>query len=485
MPMQPSPIAETVSAPRLRVVFMRRSVSQYPYARMRKLLLLLVFTLPLAAQWADVDKAVNDILRESGAPSASIAIVKDGKIAYEQAYGIARIDSKTPATPAMRYSIGSISKQFTAAAVLLLVEDGKLSLDDRVVRWLPDLTRAKDVSIRQLLSMTSGYRDFWPQDYVMPMMLKDVEAAQILEEWAERPLDFEPGTKRQYSNTNYTILGVIIERVAGMLLMQFLAQRIFTPLGMKSVVDTDQSALGAEDAMRYQRFALGPPREAPKEGKGWMFGAGGLAMTAHDLALWNISVMDQTVLEPSSYRELTRETQLANGAGVRYGLGIYVAMVDDRRTLSHGGEVSGFTATNQIYPDDRGAISVLVNLDASDASGDIATKLRKLVFPQPIGPSTEAQEIARMIFEDLQRGRIDRSFFTPAANHYFSEQAVQDFASSLKAVGKIQEVTEETPFLRGGMVGRAFKIKTAKKTFHVSTFWTETGRLEQYIVTAD
>lgn len=452
---------------------------------MRKLLLILAFAFPLAAQWAEVDQAVREVLAQSGAPSASIAIVRDGKIAYEQAYGLANVETKVPATPAMRYSIGSISKQFTAAAVLLLVEDGKLSLDDRVVRWLPELTRAKDVSIRHLLTMTSGYRDYWPQDYVMPMMQVDVEPAAILKEWAQRPLDFEPGAKRQYSNTNYIILGLIIERVSGMPLMEFLQQRIFTPLGMKSVVDVDRGPLPAGDAMRYERFALGPPRVPPKEGKGWLFAMGGLAMRAHDLALWNISVMDQTLLQPASYRELTREMQLNSGAGTRYGLGISVSMVDDRRMLSHNGEVSGFTAGNQIFPDDRGAITVLVNLVASDAYADIATKIRKIVFPQPIGPSTEAQAIARRVFEELQRGRIDRGQFTMNANAWFSEQAVKDFASSLAPFGKVVEVSEETPFVRGGMVGRTFKIKTAKQTFDVSTFWTETGRLEQYIVTRD
>lgn len=454
---------------------------------MRKVLLViaLLLTLPLAAQWTDVDKAVAEVLASSGAPSASVAIVKDGKIAYEQAYGLAHVEPPRPATPAMRYSIGSISKQFTAAAVLLLAEEGKLSLDDRVVRWLPELTRAKDVTIRHLLTMTSGYRDFWPQDYVMPMMLKDAKPGEILKEWAEKSLDFEPGTKRQYSNTNYTIAGVIIERVSGKPLLEFLGERIFTPLGMKSVFDTDQNALGPDDPMRYQRFALGPPRPAPKEGKGWMFAAGGLAMTAHDLALWNISVIDQTVLQPASYRELTREMQLSSGVGVRYGLGVGVSMVEDRRAISHGGEVSGFTASNQIFPDDRGSITVLVNLDASDASGQIATRIRKIVFPPPIGPSKEAQAIARRIFEDLQRGRIDRALFTGNANAYFTDQAVRDFATSLGPMGKVQEVTEDTPYLRGGMVRRGFKVRTAKKTFGISTFWTETGRLEQYIVTAE
>ena len=452
---------------------------------MRKLLLAFAFTVPLAAQWAEVDKAVNDVLAQSGAPSASVAIVKDGKIAYEQAYGLARVEPRTPATPAMRYAIGSVSKQFTAAAVLLLVEEGKLSLDDRVVRWFPELTRAKDVTIRHLLTMTSGYRDYWPQDYVMPMMLRDAEPGDILEQWAEKPLDFAPGTKRQYSNTNYTILGLIVERVSGMPLMRFLEQRVFTPLGMKSVHDIDQAALPASDPMRYQRFALGPPREAPKEGKGWLFAMGSLAMTAHDLALWNLSVIDQTLLDDASYRELTREMQLETGVGVRYGLGVGVSMVDDRRVISHGGEVSGFTAANHIFPDDRAAITVLVNLDATDASGRIATQLRKIVFPQPIGPSKEAQAIARGIFEGLQRGRIDRALFTANANAYFSDVAVKDFAATLGPMGKVTEITEDAPYVRGGMVKRGFEIKTAKKNFGVSTFWTETGKLEQYIVTAE
>src|SRR6266849_1664375 len=147
---------------------------------------------------ASIDKSAGDILAKSGAPSASIAVVRDGKIVYTNAYGTANLETKLAASPKMRYSIGSISKQFAATAVLLLAEEGKLSLDDRVVRWLPELTRSNDVTIRQLLSMTSGYQDFWPQDYVMPMMMKPVTAAQIAHGWGQKPLDFDPGTKWQY-----------------------------------------------------------------------------------------------------------------------------------------------------------------------------------------------------------------------------------------------------------------------------------------------
>ena len=165
--------------------------------------LILLFSISLATAQAElspelrtkIDKLADDALSRSGVPSASVAVVRDGKIVYLKAYGSARLDPKTPATSEMRYSIGSISKQFTAVALLLLQEQGKLSLDDKVAKFIPDLTRANEVTIRQLLSHTSGYQDYWPQDYVMPMMLQPVTSAKILDMWARKPLDFDPGTK--------------------------------------------------------------------------------------------------------------------------------------------------------------------------------------------------------------------------------------------------------------------------------------------------
>src|SRR5262245_5566719 len=248
---------------------------------------------------ANVDKVATEALAKTGVPSASVAIVKDGGIAYVKAYGDARLDPKTPATPEMRYSIGSISKQFTSTAILLLQEQGKLSLDDKVVKFIPNLTRANEVTIRQLLSHTSGYQDYWPQDYVMPMMLEPVNGQWILDLWARKPLDFEPGTKWQYSNTNYVIAGMIVEKAGGKPLLDLLREKVFTTLGMKSVLNIDQEKLTSSDPTGYLRYALGPPRPAPKEGKGWLFAAGELAMTAEDLAKWDISIIDQKLLKPS------------------------------------------------------------------------------------------------------------------------------------------------------------------------------------------
>jgi D-alanyl-D-alanine carboxypeptidase len=211
---------------------------------MLKSLLAAVLTLlmvsPAAAQLPEdlkskVDAVVNQILSSTKVPSASIAIVKDGRIAYLQAYGLARLSPPMEATPQMQYSIGSISKQFTAAAVLLLAQDGKLTLDDLVSKYLPELTGAGQVTLRMLLSHTSGYQDFWPEDYVMTSMMAPATAQHILDVWAKKPLDFDPGTQWQYSNTNYVIAGLIVEQVSGMPLMDLLEKRIFLRLGMNDV----------------------------------------------------------------------------------------------------------------------------------------------------------------------------------------------------------------------------------------------------------
>jgi D-alanyl-D-alanine carboxypeptidase len=431
-----------------------------------------------------IDQAANDVLTRAGVPSASIAIVKDGQIAYLQAYGDARLEPRTPARPEMQYSIGSISKQFTATAILLLQEQGKLSLYDKVAKFIPDLTRANEVSIRQLLSHTSGYQDYWPQDYVPPSMLQPITANRILDLWARKPLDFDPGTKWQYSNTNFVIAGVIVEKASGMSLLDFLHAKIFDPLAMKSVTNTDQEELGDSDPTGYMRYALGPLRPAPKEGRGWLFAAGELAMSAADLAKWDLSIIDQKVLKPSSYKELETEVVLNNGVGTGYGLGIHVTSEAEHRLLAHDGEVSGFTSQNNIFPDDHVAIVVLTNQDAVGAAEQIALDIAPLLFAVEDLETTRELDQARKIFGGLQRGAIDRSLFTDNANSYFSEPALEDFANSLAPLGTPQEFTQTRQRLRGGMLLRVYRVRFPQKTLRVWTFEMPDGKLEQYQVSA-
>jgi len=432
---------------------------------------------------AGVDRIAREVLASTGVPSASLAIVKDGRIAYTEAYGDARLDPRTPARPAMRYSIGSISKQFTAAAILMLAEERKLSLDDPVSRFAPDLTRANEVTIRQLLSHTSGYQDYWPQDYVPPIMLEEITAAGILERWARIPLDFEPGTQYQYSNTNFVIAGLIVEKASGVPFLEFLRARIFAPLGMTSVTDIDRGRLGQTDPVGYLRYALGPPRPAPKEGNGWLFAAGELAMTAQDLARWNVALLEQKLLTPASFREMTKDVLLKNGLGTRYGLGIGVTTESGRRALEHGGEVSGFTAQNIVFPDDGAAISVLTNQDSAQAASAIARKIAPMLFTKR-GSAAASEARARLVLESLQRGKIDRSLFTPDANSYFTDEAVRDFASSLGPLGKPVSLDQTSQRDRGGMTFHGFEVKFPKKTLAIWERDMPDGKMEQFQVIA-
>ncbi len=428
-----------------------------------------------------IDQLAHQVLASTGVPSASIAVVKDGRIAYVKAYGDARLEPRVPARADMRYSIGSISKQFTATAILMLAEQGKLSLDDKVARFVPNVTRANEVTIRQLLSHTSGYQDDWPQDYVPAFMLRDVTPDRVLD-WARKPLDFEPGTQYQYSNTGYAIAGLIVEKASGTPFMEFLRAHIFRPLGMKNVMDIDQNRLTESDPTGYLRYALGPARLAPKEGKGWLFAMGELAMTAEDLGRWDMSLIDRTLLKPASYDQMERVTVLKNGLPTGYGLGVQVGRQAGHRALSHGGEVSGFTAQNVVFPDDRAAIAVLTNQDAANAATQIVNGIVPLLFPATEDAARTAQ--IRTIFEGLQHGKIERSLFTENGNAYFSQQALQDFASSLGPLGTPVEFTATGQQLRGGMMFRGFRVKFPDKTLSVTVREMPDGKIEQYQVAA-
>ncbi|HJQ20504.1 MAG TPA: serine hydrolase domain-containing protein [Gemmatimonadaceae bacterium] len=436
---------------------------------------------------ARIDSVARAVLAGTGAPSASIAIVRSGQIVYEQGYGNGRLDPRTPANPAMRYAIGSVSKQFTATAMLLLAEEGKLSLDDHVSKWLPQLTRADEVTIRQLLSMTAGYQDYWPQDYVFTDMQRPTTADAIMQRWAGngKPLDFEPGSKWQYSNTNYVIAGAIIEKATGMPLVDFLRQRIFAPLHMTSVADFNAAPLTANDAAPYLRNALGPLRPAPKEAPGWLFAAGELSMTAHDLALWDLSVINRSILRAESYRAQQTDMLLNSGLPTRYGLGVSVGSFNGHRRISHNGAVSGYTTDNEIFPEDSAAIVVFTNIypGAAGAPSQIAARIGNILFAGAVTQASQsARDQARRIYEGLMNGTIDRSLFTMDANAYFTQQVIADYAASLKPLGAPTEFTAQGDALRGGMTIRSYRIVAGGVVMDLTTMTRPDGKIDQYIV---
>lgn len=429
-----------------------------------------------------IDGIAHAALANSGVPSASVAVVRNGEIAYVHAYGNARLDPKTAATPAMRYSIGSISKQFTAAAILMLQQQGKLSLDDTVATFFPDLTDADHITLRQLLSHTSGYQDYWPQDYVMPEMLKSTTPAFIMHTWGRKALDFAPGAKWQYSNTNYVIAGSIVKKLTGKTPFQFLAQHVFKPLGMDDVYNNNLHALPAGDARGYHRYALGPLRPAPKEGVNWLFGMAELSMTPRDLAKWDMAMLHHSLLQPSSWHAMQTEVLLNDGLASGYGLGVFIGRLHGHRMISHDGEVSGFTASNLVFPDNGDAVVVLTNQDAVGTSGVIARKIAETLFTQHDPAARRALAQARHIFKGLQHGHIDRSLFSADGNAYFDATALHDYKTSLAPLGTPKSFVMHGTHERGGMRMRAYRVTFAKTTLAVTTYTLPNGKLEQYIV---
>jgi CubicO group peptidase (beta-lactamase class C family) len=389
----------------------------------------------------------------------------------------------------MHYAVGSISKQFTSACILLLAEDGKLTLDDPVSKWFPELTRANEVTVRNLLTHTSGYEDYAPQDYTIPEWTKPAKPIDVVHAWAAgKPLDFDPGTRWQYSNTNFVLAGLIVEKASGMPFWRFMVTRVLRPLNLQEMLnlDTDRDRM---EPLGYMRNALGPLRPAALEAPGWYFADGEMAMPVETLLRWDISVMDRTLLKPASYDAFASEMKLKDGTGTHYGLGVSVGVRDGHRSLAHTGEVGGFVAANAIYPDDKVAIAVLTNQEASSAASGILQAVSTLVLaPVPVAATNEhaaAEAQVKAILARLQQGSIDRSLFTPDCNFYFSDETIGDFESSLAPLGEVRSVTQQREVLRGGMTARTFDVVFGDgTTVTVSTYMTADGKYEQFLVEA-
>jgi D-alanyl-D-alanine carboxypeptidase len=255
-------------------------------------------------------------------------------------------------------------------------------------------------------------------------------------------------------------------------------------LGMKSVADIDAKDLGDDEPLGYQRYGLGEPRPAPRTGNGWLFAAGELAMTAEDLAKWDLSIIQQKILKPSSYRDFETEVLLNNGLGSHYGLGVEVKTEFGCRELTHSGEVSGFTSENTVFPDERVAIVSLTNQDSSDAAGAITRGIEPLLLNREDASAPRRLAQAQKIFEGLQHGTVERELFTSNGNFYFNEQALKDFAASLGPLGAPREFSQVSEESRGGMVLREYKVSFPKMELRAWSYEMPDGRLEQYEVAA-
>lgn len=436
------------------------------------------------AETAQVDKIVTDAITAGGVPSASVAIVRGGEIVFARAYGKQSETNAAPVTDAP-YQIASISKQFTAAAILLLEDAGKLSLDDKVSKYVPGITGGDTISIRQLLSHTSGLQDYWPQDFSFKDMAAPVAPAGIVDKWARKPLDFAPGTQWQYSNTGYVVAGLIVEKVSGQPLLAYLDSRIFKPLGIKAM-DQDL-AIGPKYPQGYGRAALGPVRPVVPAAHGWLFAAGELSMSARDLAKWDVARINRSVLPADDWAVQETPVKLIDGSTNGYGLGVSAGTANGRRFIEHSGEAVGFLSENIVYPDDKAAIVVFTNSWSSEAFQVIAQGIAKAVLPAPILNAADAAAVehARAMFAALQAGTLDRTLLTDNANYYFNSVTIGDYQQSLAPLGTPATFVQTgRTRLRGGFINRTYRVSYPDRALSINSYAEPGagGRIEQFLV---
>jgi D-alanyl-D-alanine carboxypeptidase len=321
-----------------------------------------------------VDEYIEAEMLKRHIPSLSLGVVKDGKVVKIKAYGMANLEMKVPATSGTVYQLQSITKSFVACGITLLVEDGKIGLDDKITTYLSGLPQSwSGVTVRHLLAHTSGIPNFIGDQgsgtAIIAFSQKVSSSEEIIAWAAGRPLKFAPGEGWGYSSTGYHLLGMIIEKVSGKPWGQFLNERIFAPLGMTSTRVYSALDIIPNRASGYNHFG-----DVPVNGI-WMTpaimesAAGGLVSTVEDMVRWEIGLEAGTIIKPSTLARMEVPIRLKNDSivqmkdGTRFGLGWQLQAHEGHRAVGHGGDhLTGFTANFSRFADDKTAVIVLTNL---------------------------------------------------------------------------------------------------------------------------
>ncbi|WP_439606050.1 serine hydrolase domain-containing protein [Hydrogenophaga sp.] len=322
-----------------------------------------------AAQIQAIDAMMSRLLKPE-APGATVLVTENGKQLIRKAYGLADVAHGVPLQPQMALRVGSVTKQFTAAAVLLLVEDGKLAVTDDIAKILPAWPATNPlVTIDNLLAHTSGIPNYTALPRFSAVMRTDTSISQAIAFFKNEPPEFGPGQRFSYSNSNYFLLGAIIEAASGTTYPDFMQGRIFQPLGMTHTrIETDM-ATPPSPAIGYTRGRKGVEPVADYS-MSWPFAAGALRTSVDDLAIWHQAMVSGTLLKPEAWKRMMTSRVLANGKPTGYGYGLFIRKRRGQIAIEHGGDIGGFSADTLYLPADNIYITVLANNDSLDTPPD-------------------------------------------------------------------------------------------------------------------
>jgi D-alanyl-D-alanine carboxypeptidase len=389
-----------------------------------------------------------------------MAAVRDGELAYSQAFGEDRIHLRAASIGSV-YNIASVSKHFTATCVLLLEDEGRLGIDDPVAKYFPDLASASKVTLRNLLTHTSGYWDYYPLGYPDAEKLSDAEPDAIIREYASRPLQFEPGSAWSYSNTGFHILGRVVEMASGMPFGEFLTSRVLQPAGMKDSFFNDPPRITGAHAAGYSRYALGRVRPVKGERAGWTYASGAIASTVVDLATWCMGLFDHRILDASHTQEMMTPFRLNDGTVSPAAMGWFIEDHGSTRIVMHSGGLAGFTSQVMMIPEARCAVIVLANGDHVQTGAIARAALEEITatsLPLPEASRDLNYEASARIWTEALRGKeLDRTRLTEPMREFFTDERAADVREGLGPLGKIRETQTLAVGERGGMPW--FKIR--------------------------
>jgi CubicO group peptidase (beta-lactamase class C family) len=420
---------------------------------------------------ADVEALVSKAVETKGAPAIGVAVVRDGKVVLAKGYGVADAEGSVAANENTGFQIASVTKQFTAAAIMMLVEDGKLSLSDPLNKFVPDVpAKWGGVTVRQLLNQVSGIPNYTAVGKLVNT--KTYTKAEILNLVRDVPPEFAPGAEWQYSNTNYFLLGMIIEKVSGKSYENFMRDRIFKPLGMTSTV-INTSGLKIANAAVGHRNEAGAWKRGSADDPSQPWAAGAIVSTPVDLAKWAAAQGDAKLLKKASWDEIWAPAKLTDGRPSNYGFGWGVDKLGEVTMLSHGGGIAGFNSHISRFPNDNLSVVVVANTNtrlaeqlALDIAGLYISKVASFLAAQRAAKSAstiadadpDTTKFLRSAFEKMVTGEISADLFNAEMQKLLFPDRIKQLQGPLGSQGAIKSFELLKAADKDGVKTRTYRI---------------------------
>ena len=437
-----------------------------------KLAWVAVFTMAGVLAWADqVDDFVESAMRQQKVPGLALAVMRDGAVVRAKGYGLANVELDVPVKPETVFQSGSMGKQFTATAIMMLVEEGKIGLDDRITKYFPTGPGSwKDITVRRLLTHTSGIKDYTDSDL---NLRQDYSEDDLLKKVESFPLDFKPGEKWSYSNSGYMLLGILIHKVTGQFYGDFLQERVFKPLGMNTTRIINEADIIPNRAAGYRLM------KGQLKNQEWVSPSlnttadGSLYFTVLDLAKWDAALYTEKLLKHSSLEQMWTPVKLNDGKTYPYGFGWFVHEMNGHKMLEHDGAWQGFTTSISRYVDDKLTVVALTNLDSLHSRpseivhGVAGLYVPELTPPPPPKAIEDKEPNVTMLFRNFlsatAQGKADPDMFTRQARKQWFPDRVKGWQHVLEDLGEVKSIELLERKEEGGLRGYKYRVNFADR----------------------